>query len=113
MGRFEENRGIKDLRVAAKIVEDGEYELWANQHQDPRTFKTDPGGIVYNREGDHPDWLFDQSSLGEGADDGCLWEEGTAQEGLPRLLRELASQEISAGSSRELRIISGWFSNET
>merc|ERR1711890_45161 len=59
-GRFDENRGIKDLRVAAKIVEDGEYELWANQHQDPRTFKTDPGGIVYNREGNHPDWLFDQ-----------------------------------------------------
>merc|ERR1711941_162952 len=34
-------------------------EVWAAQHYDPKIFKTDPGGIVYQREGNTPDWAFD------------------------------------------------------
>jgi len=59
-GRFEESKKVTDNRVLAKMLEDGEHELWEEQHYDPRVFKTDPGGIVYNRECATPDWLFDQ-----------------------------------------------------
>ena len=56
------------MRVLAKMLEDGELkhtpasgnslfkfvfaaeqEVWAAQHYDPKIFKTDPGGIVYQR----------------------------------------------------------------
>jgi len=57
--RFDETRSIKDMRVLAKMLEDGERECWEQQHYDPSVFKTDPGGIVYNRESVAPDWVFD------------------------------------------------------
>ena len=33
--RFEANRGIKDLRVAKLLLEQGEQELWLGQHPKP------------------------------------------------------------------------------
>ena len=39
------------MRVLASMLEDGEQEVWANQHYDPSVFKGDPGGIVYHRWG--------------------------------------------------------------
>ena len=66
--RIDESCKIKDMRVLAKMLEDGELkhtpasgnslfefvfaaeqEVWAAQHYDPKIFKTDPGGIVYQR----------------------------------------------------------------
>jgi len=58
--RFDETRKITDMRVLAKMVEDGEYECWENQHYDPKIFKRDPGGIVYQRPVETLDWHFDQ-----------------------------------------------------
>jgi len=58
--RFDETRSVKDMRVLAKMLEDGEKECWEQQHYDPSIFKTDPGGIVYDREAVAPDWVFDQ-----------------------------------------------------
>merc|ERR1711879_446628 len=58
--RFDETRSIKDMRILAKMLEDGEQECWREQHYDPSIFKADPGGIVYSREAVAPDWVFDQ-----------------------------------------------------
>jgi len=48
------------MRVLAQMLEAGEKELWEQQHYDPSIFKTDPGGIVFDREHKAPDWVFDQ-----------------------------------------------------
>eukprot|EP00088_Acartia_fossae_P035414 TRINITY_DN36490_c0_g1_i1.p1 TRINITY_DN36490_c0_g1~~TRINITY_DN36490_c0_g1_i1.p1 ORF type:complete len:147 (-),score=42.21 TRINITY_DN36490_c0_g1_i1:100-540(-) len=58
--RFDETRKIKDMRVLAQQLEEGEAELAANSHEDPVVFKSDPGGIVYRRALPHEDWLYDQ-----------------------------------------------------
>jgi hypothetical protein len=34
--RFEENRNIKDMRVAKQLLEDGEQELFNKQHYQPK-----------------------------------------------------------------------------
>jgi NADH dehydrogenase (ubiquinone) 1 beta subcomplex subunit 9 len=57
--RIDESNKIKDMRVLAKMLEDAEHEVWETQHYDPKIFKTDPGGIVYQREGNTPDWALD------------------------------------------------------
>lgn len=33
--RFDENKDVKDLRLAKKLLEDGERELFENQHVQP------------------------------------------------------------------------------
>merc|ERR1719370_1977803 len=38
------------------MLEDAEHEVWEAQHYDPKIFKTDPGGIVYQREGEGRVW---------------------------------------------------------
>jgi len=58
--RFDESRSIKDIRILAQMLEDGEKECWREQHYDPSIFKGDPGGIVYSREAVAPDWVMDQ-----------------------------------------------------
>ena len=47
-------------------------ECWEQQHYDPSIFKTDPGGIVYDREHKAPDWLFDQWHPWEKVCQSCL-----------------------------------------
>merc|ERR1712243_114493 len=58
--RFDESNAIKDMRVLAQMLEDGEKECWREQHYDPSIIKNDPGGICYNREAISPDWVIDQ-----------------------------------------------------
>ena len=48
-------------------------ECWEQQHYDPSIFKTDPGGIVYDREHKAPDWLFDQWHPWEKVCQSCLY----------------------------------------
>jgi hypothetical protein len=37
--RFEENRNVKDMRVAKQLLEDGEQELFKKQHYQPKKCK--------------------------------------------------------------------------
>lgn len=34
--RFEENRNVKDMRIAKQLLEDGEQELFEKQHYQPK-----------------------------------------------------------------------------
>merc|ERR1712059_18623 len=58
--RFDESLKVNDMRIQAKMLEDGEHEVWEQQHYDPKIFKGDPGGIIYQRGTDAYDWVFDQ-----------------------------------------------------
>lgn len=57
--RFDETRKEKDMRLLAQQLIDGEKELAANIHEDPKIFKNDPGGICFRREHPVHDMLFD------------------------------------------------------
>ncbi|XP_054719526.1 NADH dehydrogenase [ubiquinone] 1 beta subcomplex subunit 9-like [Uloborus diversus] len=57
--RFDEHKDEKDLRKAKKLLEDGEKELAANMHYQPRKFSYSPGGINYGRDVPTPDWVLD------------------------------------------------------
>ena len=57
--RFDQNRDIKDARVAKQLLLDGEEELFQNQHWQPRKFPESPGGVAYQREADIPDSVLD------------------------------------------------------
>ncbi|XP_022913735.1 NADH dehydrogenase [ubiquinone] 1 beta subcomplex subunit 9 [Onthophagus taurus] len=57
--RFEENRNVKDMRVANSIVELGEEELFQKAHWLPKKFPLSPGGVAYQREVIPPDWIID------------------------------------------------------
>jgi len=58
--RFDDCARVKDMRVLAKMLEEGEQELFEAKHYDPKIFKADPNGITYNRAGNAPDWVMDQ-----------------------------------------------------
>jgi hypothetical protein len=47
--RFDKTREEKDMRKLAAMVEEGEEELFRNQHFQPFVWKNDPGGILYQR----------------------------------------------------------------
>jgi len=57
--RFDCNKNIQDMRVAKKMVEDGEEQLFLNQHPIPFQYQYSPGGSAYDREPPSPDWLAD------------------------------------------------------
>lgn len=57
--RFEENRNIKDFRVVKKLMEDAEEELFQKLHPYPLYYPYSPGGVCYDREFNHPDWVLD------------------------------------------------------
>ncbi|XP_031624853.1 NADH dehydrogenase [ubiquinone] 1 beta subcomplex subunit 9 [Contarinia nasturtii] len=57
--RFDQNKEIKDLRIARELLKSGEQELFEKQHPQPFTFANSPGGIAYGREVDLPDWVLD------------------------------------------------------
>ena len=57
--RFDETRHEKDFRKLAAMLEDGEEEVWREQHPQPFKFKNDPGGILHDREGEPPDAVLD------------------------------------------------------
>ncbi|KAF3430048.1 hypothetical protein E2986_08880 [Frieseomelitta varia] len=57
--RFEENRNIKDLRVAKELLLAAEEELFQNKHPDPSIFANSPGGIAHGRFVVPPDSVMD------------------------------------------------------
>ena len=57
--RFDATRDEKDYRKLAAMLEEGEEELWREQHPQPFYFKNDPRGITYNRKVDPTDSLLD------------------------------------------------------
>ncbi|KAK7115118.1 NADH dehydrogenase [ubiquinone] 1 beta subcomplex subunit 9-like [Littorina saxatilis] len=57
--RFEQNKNEVDMRVAKKLLMDGEKELFMKQHPQPFKFPDSPGGVAYGREPHVPDWLLD------------------------------------------------------
>ncbi|GFG35170.1 hypothetical protein Cfor_12746 [Coptotermes formosanus] len=57
--RFEENRNVKDMRIAKQLLETGEQELFEKQHYQPKKFPKSPGGTAYQREVEPPDWILD------------------------------------------------------
>jgi len=56
---FEQNRDVKDLMAATKILNDAEYKLFYQKHPQPKQFTHSPGGICYERELTPPDWVLD------------------------------------------------------
>merc|ERR1711915_936166 len=57
--RFDENRDVKDLRVAQQLLDEGEKELFSLIHYQPKKFPLSPGGVAYEREVRAPDWVLD------------------------------------------------------
>lgn len=57
--RFDKNKDIKDLRLAKKLLEDGEEELWNVMHPQPIVYATDPEGPAYGRVTPIRDWVLD------------------------------------------------------
>ncbi|XP_066954142.1 NADH dehydrogenase [ubiquinone] 1 beta subcomplex subunit 9 [Macrobrachium rosenbergii] len=57
--RFDENRDVKDLRVAQQLLEEGEKELFSLIHYQPKKFTLSPGGVAFDREVLPPDWVLD------------------------------------------------------
>jgi len=47
------------MRILAQSLIEGEKELMANIHEDPKVFKNDPGGICYRRDYTTHDIMFD------------------------------------------------------
>ena len=60
--RFDQNKGVTDMRIAKKLLEDGEQELWDKHHPQRIRFATDPGGTAYDRG---PRWA-DNVSINNG-----------------------------------------------
>jgi len=57
--RFDDNKDIKDLRIAKGLLAEGEAELFKHMHPVPKQFADSPGGITYQRYPKFPDWLAD------------------------------------------------------
>lgn len=47
------------MRIARKLLAEGEQELADKQHPQPFAFANSPGGIAYGREVELPDWVLD------------------------------------------------------
>lgn len=57
--QIDDNRNIKDLRVAKELLQKGEDMLEQIQHPQPKKFPTSPGGVAYERYVEPPDWVLD------------------------------------------------------
>uniref|UniRef100_T1ISA4 NADH dehydrogenase [ubiquinone] 1 beta subcomplex subunit 9 n=1 Tax=Strigamia maritima TaxID=126957 RepID=T1ISA4_STRMM len=57
--RFEANRNIKDLRIAAKLLEQGEEEYFRKRHYQPIYFPNSPKGVAFQRHPVPPSWVLD------------------------------------------------------
>ncbi|KAJ8970892.1 hypothetical protein NQ314_000979 [Rhamnusium bicolor] len=51
--RFDQNRDIKDMRIAKDLLIKGEEELFENQHWNPKKC------VAYERDVEPPDWVLD------------------------------------------------------
>ncbi|XP_053970877.1 NADH dehydrogenase [ubiquinone] 1 beta subcomplex subunit 9 [Hylaeus volcanicus] len=57
--RFEENRNIRDARIAKQILLDAEETLFKTMHWQPKKFANSVGGVAYEREVLPPDSVLD------------------------------------------------------
>lgn len=57
--KFDENKDIKDLRLAKMKYDEGERWLYKYEHPVPKKFPESIGGCAYGREAFIPDWLID------------------------------------------------------
>ncbi|NP_001165792.1 NADH dehydrogenase [ubiquinone] 1 beta subcomplex subunit 9 isoform X1 [Nasonia vitripennis] len=57
--KFDENKNIKDLRVAKLILLNAEKELDDQRHWSYKKFPESPGGCAYQRVVEPPDWVLD------------------------------------------------------
>lgn len=57
--RFEKNKSIKDMRIAKRLLEEGEEEYFQRSHPIPMKFPKSIGGSAYNREVYIPDYVLD------------------------------------------------------
>ncbi|KAI4469020.1 nadh-ubiquinone oxidoreductase b22 subunit [Holotrichia oblita] len=57
--RFDENKDIRDMRVAKDLIAQGEEEVFQKNHWHPRKFPESPGGVAYERVVIPPDWMVD------------------------------------------------------
>jgi NADH dehydrogenase (ubiquinone) 1 beta subcomplex subunit 9 len=58
--KVDETRNEKDMRKLAAMVEEGEEEVFQNQHPAPFIYKDDEGGITFARQAHHSDQILDQ-----------------------------------------------------
>jgi len=56
--RFDENKDV-DIRLAKKLLSEGEKELFESLHPQPKKWATVPGGVAYQREPVMFDWILD------------------------------------------------------
>lgn len=57
--KFDENKNIKDLRVAKELLLKAEKTLADQRHWSYKKFPESPGGCAYMRNPVAPDWLLD------------------------------------------------------
>lgn len=57
--RFDQNKDIKDLRLAKKLLIDGEMELRNELHPQQLCFPDSPQGPAFDRDFPVPDWIVD------------------------------------------------------
>ncbi|EFN61439.1 NADH dehydrogenase [ubiquinone] 1 beta subcomplex subunit 9 [Camponotus floridanus] len=57
--RFDKNKDIKDMRYATYLLQEGEKELFSNQHYHPMTYPNSASGGAYGRKGETPDCVLD------------------------------------------------------
>ena len=57
--QLDENKDIKDLRVAKDLLQKGEHDLFEMLHCQPLKFPTSPGGCAFDRHVTPPDWVLD------------------------------------------------------
>jgi len=56
--RFDKNKNV-NMRLAKKLLAQGEDELFHSLHPVPKYFVDSPGGVAYQRESEWLDWLVD------------------------------------------------------
>ncbi|XP_051160650.1 NADH dehydrogenase [ubiquinone] 1 beta subcomplex subunit 9 [Leptopilina boulardi] len=57
--KFDENKDLRDLRIAKQKIMEGEEWLFKHQHPIPKKFAESIGGCAYGRDVILPDWLLD------------------------------------------------------
>ncbi|KAF0306704.1 NADH dehydrogenase [ubiquinone] 1 beta subcomplex subunit 9 [Amphibalanus amphitrite] len=56
---FDQHKNERDMIKVKKLMEDAEYQLWSNQHYQPKQFPDSPGGVAHGRVVVPPDWVLD------------------------------------------------------
>lgn len=57
--KFDDNKNIRDLRVAKDMLKKAEKELADQRHWQYKKFPESPGGTAYERDPLPPDWVLD------------------------------------------------------